>query len=457
MPHVFVSYVTKDRSRVDRLCKGLESHGIEIWRDRDSIHPGERWEKSIYNAIRDGAFFLACFSKNYEERRNTYMNQELRWAIEELRQIPAKRSWFLPVMLTPCSLPDLAISDDETLGSLQAVRMFEDWDTGLQRLAHAIKTPAHTSFPATGDDLSQIGPEDLKLLDELREEFKDRNRRKFRLLVVGRNGVGKSSTINALLGKKICPIGRKKPTTKEVRVIEAEVNGISFSIVDTPGLANFDSTEESDRRYLKEVKSRIPRIDSLLFVTPLNERTRSDEIRTIRLISEVFSVEVWRRAVVVFTFSDLVNRHFYLSDLHEAGAILRAEIVKYSRLKTAKLIPIVPIANDEITGKPLTTPDRKSWLGELYTQVFMTVSREGAVPFYLASGGRLNFPSQQANRAKRRKRKSQDDSYDIDLSEDQEEKIKKLIRQDPRLTWLERFGLWVDDKVDRVKKWWDSL
>lgn len=71
MERVFISYVRKNREKVDLLCQELEQYGIKVWLDRNDIKPGARWKVEIRRAIRDGAFFIACFSKEYNSRDKT--------------------------------------------------------------------------------------------------------------------------------------------------------------------------------------------------------------------------------------------------------------------------------------------------------------------------------------------------------------------------------------------------
>ena len=85
MKKVFISYVNENIEIVKKLYQELKAHGIEVWLDRNDIAPGARWKREIKQAIQQGAFFIACFSKEYYERDRTYMNEELTIAIEELR------------------------------------------------------------------------------------------------------------------------------------------------------------------------------------------------------------------------------------------------------------------------------------------------------------------------------------------------------------------------------------
>lgn len=142
--HAFVSYVREDAPAIDRLCDDLGRQGVATWRDRDKLEPGVRWKDGIRDAIQQGSGFVACFSKAYEARPRTYMNEELTLAIEELRLRPRDRSWFFPVLLEDVQAPAIPIGAGETLRDLQSVSLAFDWAAGVSRLARAIRTGAQS-------------------------------------------------------------------------------------------------------------------------------------------------------------------------------------------------------------------------------------------------------------------------------------------------------------------------
>jgi hypothetical protein len=113
MKHVFISYVHDNFALVERLCNALKSSGIRVWLDRDEIKPGMRWENAIREAIASGAYFIACFSKEFNSRSRSYMNEELTFAIEELRRRPTERVWFIPVILTDGGIPGRSIGREK--------------------------------------------------------------------------------------------------------------------------------------------------------------------------------------------------------------------------------------------------------------------------------------------------------------------------------------------------------
>jgi len=138
MKHVFISHVHENEVAVSHLVADLKSCDIRVWLDKNDIQPGERWQIAIRNAIHEGNFFVACFSIEYSKKPSTYMNEELTLAIEELRQMPHNRVWFIPVRLNECEVPDRSIGAGETLRSLQWIDLFRDWEKGIARIINTI-------------------------------------------------------------------------------------------------------------------------------------------------------------------------------------------------------------------------------------------------------------------------------------------------------------------------------
>jgi hypothetical protein len=121
MPHAFISYVKDDEKLIDKLVKELKENGINVWIDKELIYPGMNWKEAIRKAISEGSFFIACFSKAYEQRQKTYMNEELILAIEEYRKRSWNIAWFVPVLLTECKVPDISLGGGITLPDIQRV------------------------------------------------------------------------------------------------------------------------------------------------------------------------------------------------------------------------------------------------------------------------------------------------------------------------------------------------
>lgn len=164
MRYVFVSYVRENQAQVDKLVAELQDRGISCWLDRFEILPGQRWKNAIRSAISRGAFFVACFSKDYEQKTKTYMNEELVLAIDELRQRPTDRVWFIPIKLTDCSIPDRPIGAGETLRSIQWIDLYTDWSSGIKKIVSVIEKTAISSVHPNDDTIS---PAYAKAIDQL--------------------------------------------------------------------------------------------------------------------------------------------------------------------------------------------------------------------------------------------------------------------------------------------------
>jgi len=135
---VFISYVSEDAEQVQKISEYLGYYGVEVWIDKNNLEVGKFFGKDIHEAIKSVNFFIACFSKNYWKRNKTYMNEELLTAVEELRIRPLERSWFLPILLSDCKVPNIKITPTETLNDIHYIALYKDFESGIQKLIYTI-------------------------------------------------------------------------------------------------------------------------------------------------------------------------------------------------------------------------------------------------------------------------------------------------------------------------------
>ena len=198
-------------------------------------------------------------------------------------------------------------------------------------------------------------------------------------LLIGRTGVGKSSTINSLLGSEVAKVGRYQPTTVEVSQFKYDRDGIQFDIFDTPGLCDDLPEAGNDKHYLTLISEKVKEVDVVFFITELDAtRVSSDEKRGIKIISNAFGSDIWEHAVIIFTRSDQVDIKDYEHALKVRTKLIKQEIAKYAK-KQSKSIPSVAITN--MSEK---LPNGKEWLGELFTTTFEKMSEKGAFKFLVS-------------------------------------------------------------------------
>lgn len=138
MKPVFISYINEDFEKVNMLSNELKKNGIEVWLDKEKIQPGADWHIAIEDAIRNGAYFIACFSENSCKPGKKYMYEELQIAIEQLRKLPDDEIWFIPIKLSVCEIPRFEIRNGKLLDSKQWVDLSNNWQSGINRIVKVI-------------------------------------------------------------------------------------------------------------------------------------------------------------------------------------------------------------------------------------------------------------------------------------------------------------------------------
>ncbi|MDJ0797493.1 MAG: 50S ribosome-binding GTPase [Calothrix sp. MO_167.B12] len=227
-----------------------------------------------------------------------------------------------------------------------------------------------------------------KLIAQAKEIVEQQKDKRFVILLAGRTGVGKSSTINSLMDKEVAPVGDYEPTTMTIEKYDNELNGVPFTIYDSPGLCDELEERKNDYTYINLMIEKIEKLDSMWFVTRLDDtRVSRDEKRGIKLISQAFGKEVWQQAIIVFTFAGNVKPEKYSTAVVERTRLIKKEIANYINADVAENIPSVAVDNHS-----KTTPDGKTWLNKLFTNAYKIMSDEGAFPLIFSLLDRLEPP-----------------------------------------------------------------
>ncbi|KAK6135579.1 hypothetical protein DH2020_030687 [Rehmannia glutinosa] len=143
-----------------------------------------------------------------------------------------------------------------------------------------------------------------KLVDLL-AKLKNQNADTLTILVMGKGGVGKSSTINSIIGERVVTVSAFQSETPRPVMVSRSRAGFTLNIIDTPGLVEGgyvnDQVFDSIKRFLMTKT-----IDVLLYVDRL-DAYRVDDLdkQVVKAITDSFGKEIWHKAMVVLTHAQL--------------------------------------------------------------------------------------------------------------------------------------------------------
>lgn len=140
---------------------------------------------------------------------------------------------------------------------------------------------------------------------EVLEKLRSQNKTSLTVLLLGKGGVGKSSTVNSLVGERVVNVSAFQSEAMRPQVVARAHSGVTLTFIDTPTLIEAGGINDTSLHIVK--RALLDRtIDVLLYVDRLDGyRVDTLDRQVVHAITEAFGRKIWRVAAVVLTHGQL--------------------------------------------------------------------------------------------------------------------------------------------------------
>jgi hypothetical protein len=227
------------------------------------------------------------------------------WLVSSIYALYLQISWTTPWLATPLLIGLLILLAIAVGAIIYYVGLFQGWWSKSRRKSPLPTIPIEKTAAATVNlqaieqQLAEIEDEVTRqaLLDQSREIAENLARGQIRVVVFGTGSAGKTSLINAIIGRVVGQVGAPMGTTTTGETYTLELKGLDRQIllIDTPGILEAGIQGTQREAIARDLATNA---DLLLFVV-------DNDLRQSEYIPLVGLAEIGKRSLVIFNKTDL--------------------------------------------------------------------------------------------------------------------------------------------------------
>jgi hypothetical protein len=167
-----------------------------------------------------------------------------------------------------------------------------------------------------------------KSLVDVLNSLREKNQNEMTVVFVGKQGMGKSSTLNSVLNERVAVSAPFQPESLRPLLAGRAAAGFTLNLLDTPGLLEGDAVSARGVASVKlAMKDR--EVHAIVYMDRLDEwRVTNGDRAAFRALADTFGAEMWERTVIGLSHGQLSppNGMPYDDFVAKRAAALRAAI-----------------------------------------------------------------------------------------------------------------------------------